>query len=136
MPRQYERKDCNSVAKVGQVLEIEEGYLSRVQEVCKPNFTCCADIELETAVFFAEPENLDVAVWVPYNSRILLEGNRYRVLRGKPFIDCRGVCFGTECIQDDFGNRLPMENFDGKSARVEYLGRTILPDKVYKPLVY
>jgi len=134
MLRKYEKKDCKATAKIGSVLKITDGYLDKIEEMHDPKFISCVELGSEKVVFFAEPEKLDDAVWVPYNSRISLDGDIYKVLRGRPFIDCRGVCYSTKCLQDGSKDSSRMENFDGKIVRVEDIGRTILPDNIFKPL--
>jgi hypothetical protein len=73
--RQYEKEDCSERAKEGQKFQIGHSYIS-----ISPGCEC------DIVTIFGNPKTRNT-VWVPFGSKITIENNEYKVIKGR---ECAG----------------------------------------------
>jgi hypothetical protein len=72
---------------------------------------CDADL----TVVFSNPKTNNV-VWVPYGSKLSIEGKLYKVIQGEVFQGRNGRCFSSECLLDNRRELYSLHNYRGKRA--------------------
>ena len=107
--RQYERQDCNAFVRKDQELEV-----AYVQASIYATGSC------DMVLIFGNPKTREV-VWIPYSSRVQIEGEEFKVLRGESFHGRRGPdtpSQSVECLLDEDGNLHSMYDFMNQKATV------------------
>jgi len=101
--RQYEKVDCIEDVKEGQKLEIGVSHIN-----------ACIGGQVDLVLVFGNPKTMK-NVWVPYNSKVEIDGREYKVLRGKLNRDVGDRLFthdqSIECLLDKEGKLHHMSDF-------------------------